>query len=73
MIHEQIEFKTLENSKEYDFCPIREKPCNPYCSWLIRTDEIDDDGVDSYHQCAIVYLVGSLLELQGAHTEEDEF
>lgn len=72
MIHEQIKFKTIEDSKKYDFCPITQKPCNKHCMWIIRTDEIDDDGIDNYHQCAIVYLTGILLELEGAYEEEDE-
>lgn len=71
MLHEQVEIKTLETAKECEFCPITRKKCNEYCMWNIRTDIIDDEGVDSYHQCAVAYLVGTLLMLEGAHEEGD--
>lgn len=71
MLHEQIEFKTLENAKEHEFCPLTSKKCNEHCMWNIRTDVIDEDGIDSYYECAILYLVGELLVLEGAHEEGD--
>lgn len=42
--------------------------------WLIRNNDIDNDGIDVFNQCAVLVILDVLLEMTGAHDyEEDEF
>lgn len=67
--------KTKEDIREdpYLFCPITKNECNKHCMWSIRNETIDEDGVEVFHQCAVLGIFDILSEMNGAHEEEAEF
>lgn len=64
-----VNLKTTDDIKkdEYLFCPITQKECNEHCMWNIRTDVIFDDGINNNYQCAVIFLLGEILENRGFH------
>lgn len=69
-----VHLNSMEDTEEdkYLFCPLTEKECSEHCMWNVRTDVLSDDGINNNHQCAVVFLLGEILENRGFHEEEDE-
>lgn len=46
------------------FCPILKDNCRSDCQWVYENIEITDDGISRTVNCAMNYIVETLLELE---------
>lgn len=67
--------RTLEDTDEDPqlFCPLTKENCNVHCMWLVKNTHLTEKGIEVFHQCTMLNIFDVLLDLAGAHEEEDNF